>query len=465
MKKPPLSNFALLLLPASLLLFSCLPEASLDADAAIAYDGGALQDAGLGSDAGTAANDASTTSDAGTAADAAAPEGVELNATWIGGACADSTDCADVTDAICLSDGFSSGMCTTLCEISCPDAPGGYGGSTGMTITRCVEDDSATGHCVAGCDFDQSPTGCRPGYACVRRPRDGRPNEIVEVCLPEDVQGWPGEAEPVSDVGDACAADTDCAYYDCVVGLPSGYCSKAMCNLTGCPDDSSCYRVGSGSDYMCIKDCTENSECREDDGYICDADDTCWLDPDSQPSGNWDPTVGESACVDAWAAGLSPCDAVADHYLVVTKSARNLALCNGGTLVNNFHIGITPPPNDVGDKIREGDGKTPEGVFYVASLVPNSSYYKAFLISYPDAEDASRGLNSGLIDQSEHDAIVSAQANCEVPPQTTELGSWVEVHGNFTGSDWTVGCVSVSDDDMDVLWASMGALDTIVIKP
>ena len=454
----------------SLSFVACpLPDASAGDDAGLAGDAGVGGDAALSGDAAVQdsaqSGDAGTAQDAATGTDATLPQGVELNTAWIGGACGEASDCADVSDALCLDDGFPGGSCSTPCEIFCPDAVGGYGDGTGMTVSRCVDDANGDGFCVAGCDFDQSPTGCRPGYACTRRPRDGRPDEIVEVCLPDTGTGWPGEAAPQSDVGDACEGDSDCAYYDCVAGLPGGYCSKAMCNLSGCPDGSTCYRIGSGSDYMCIQDCSDSSECREDEGYVCDADDTCWTDGNQQPSGNWDPTVGEAACADAWNAGLSPCDDVPDSYLVVSKSARNLALCNGGALVNNFHIGISPPPDDVGDKVREGDGKTPEGVFYVANLVPNSSFYKAFLISYPDAQDAERGLSAGLIDQAQHDAIVNAQSNCEIPPQTTDMGSYVEVHGNFPGYDWTLGCVSVSDADMDVLWASMGLHDTMVIKP
>jgi murein L,D-transpeptidase YafK len=162
-------------------------------------------------------------------------------------------------------------------------------------------------------------------------------------------------------------------------------------------------------------------------------------------------------------SGLSPCDTTKDDYIVVRKSARNLALCRSGMLVANFQAGLGFAPT--GDKVQEGDGKTPEGVFYVASLVPNSSYYKAFLISYPDAADAARGLAAGLITQAQHTAITQAQANCTVPPQTTQLGSYLEVHGNGGTSDWTLGCVAIANTGIDQLWAALGVRDTIVVLP
>jgi hypothetical protein len=183
-------------------------------------------------------------------------------------------------------------------------------------------------------------------------------------------------------------------------------------------------------------------------------------------AGRWDSSVGAADCTDAWGtagSGLSPCDTVKDSYLVVHKSARNLALCEAGALVSNFEMGLGFAP--VGDKTHEGDGKTPEGVFYVASLVPNSSYYKAFLVSYPDKGDAARGLTAGIITQAQKDAIDTAQDTCTVPPQTTALGSYIEVHGHGGTSDWTLGCMAISNAGIDSLWAALGQNDTIVVLP
>ena len=71
------------------------------------------------------------------------------------------------------------------------------------------------------------------------------------------------------------------------------------------------------------------------------------------PPVDWDPSVGAPGCTAAWNGGMSPCDTTPDDYIVIHKSARNLALCSAGSLVSNFQIGISPAPNDVGDKLRE----------------------------------------------------------------------------------------------------------------
>src|SRR5437867_13286330 len=104
---------------------------------------------------------------------------------------------------------------------------------------------------------------------------------------------------------------------------------------------------------------------------------------------------------------LSPCDVTKGAYVVVHKSARNMALCSSGSLVANFSVGLGFSP--VGDKEREGDGKTPEGVFYIARVIASSQYYKAFLVSYPDDADDDRGVTAGLISTPQHDAIYAAQ--------------------------------------------------------
>jgi hypothetical protein len=206
-----------------------------------------------------------------------------------------------------------------------------------------------------------------------------------------------------------------------------------------------------------------DAECRTGEGYECDSDGTCWPGDDA-PS--WNSGVGAGDCASAWGnagSGLSPCDTTKDDYVVLRKSARNLALCNRGSLVANFQMGLGFAP--IGDKQVEGDGKTPEGVFYIPQLVPESDYYLAFLVSYPDKADATRGINGGIITQSQKNSIDSAQTNCGTPPQSTGLGGWIEIHGEGGESDWTLGCAALDNGAIDVLWDVLGVRDTIVILP
>lgn len=152
-----------------------------------------------------------------------------------------------------------------------------------------------------------------------------------------------------------------------------------------------------------------------------------------------------------------------DLWIEVRKSRRRMSLCRGSTTLETHEIGLGPNP--VGDKIRSGDGATPEGDYYVCRFVDPSQYYRALLISYPDKKDAARGLKTGLISQEEHRSIEKAIANGTCPPQNTELGGLIEIHGDGAGSDWTLGCVATDNDVMDGLFEQVKIGTRVRILP
>ncbi len=389
------------------------------------------------------------------------PEGTDLNPGWIGGACAQASDC-EFDGGQCLQQGYTDGFCTTECTVSnsgkyvCDDAE--LSAETLYTTSRCIENAEGDPTCVTECDFTKSPTGCRTGYGCVLRSRFGQADKVFPVCLPLPGGQWPGETPPSNDIGDACDHSSDCGYSACLA-FPSGYCTKTMCEVTGCPVGSKCVVDQGGDLSACMKECENDDDCRE--GYQCSSeDDVCQPAPSN---GDWDQSVGVSDCASVWPNGLSSCDPVPDYYVVIRKSARNVALCSEGTNLDNFNAGLGFAPT--GDKEWQGDGKTPEGVFYVPRVVPNSKFYKAFLLSYPDAADAERGLSEGKITEAQYDQIVFAQASCDEPSQSTELGGYVELHGGDGGVDWTAGCIALGDTEIDDIWAVMGEGDTIVVLP
>lgn len=103
-----------------------------------------------------------------------------------------------------------------------------------------------------------------------------------------------------------------------------------------------------------------------------------------------------------------------------------------------------------GDKVQQGDEITPSGKFYVCLMNDQSQYYRALGLSYPNIEDAERGLKDGLINQEQYQAIVDANKAGEKPPWDTPLGGAIEIHGEQGGG--TAGCIAVTNDVMDTLW-------------
>lgn len=139
-----------------------------------------------------------------------------------------------------------------------------------------------------------------------------------------------------------------------------------------------------------------------------------------------------------------------DPKIVVSKSRRSLALYSGGKVVRTYRVGLGLDP--VNDKVRQGDRRTPEGTFYIFIKNPKSSYYLSLGLSYPDIEDAERGLRAGLISRAQYNSIVRAINRKERPPQNTALGGDIFIHGRGSHSDWTWGCIALDDTDMKELF-------------
>ncbi len=139
--------------------------------------------------------------------------------------------------------------------------------------------------------------------------------------------------------------------------------------------------------------------------------------------------------------------------IVVSKSKRRLLLYAGGGVVRTYRIALGANP--VEDKVREGDRATPEGDFYICVKNARSNFYLSLGLSYPNAEDAERGLRDKLITRAERDRIVRAIQNKRRPPWDTALGGEIFIHGGGTDGDWTWGCVALANDDIRELFDAL----------
>lgn len=141
--------------------------------------------------------------------------------------------------------------------------------------------------------------------------------------------------------------------------------------------------------------------------------------------------------------------------IVIDKARRRLVLRQGRRTLYGccVHLGSAP----AGHKHREGDGRTPEGLYRVCSRNPRSKYYLALGISYPNARDAQAAMREGRIDLETYCATIRAQRRRMRPDWDTSLGGWIMIHGEPDDGrsgvgDWTAGCVAVRNSDMDVLY-------------
>ena len=156
--------------------------------------------------------------------------------------------------------------------------------------------------------------------------------------------------------------------------------------------------------------------------------------------------------------GFVPEESVSNVWLRVSKKQQMLFVYRGADLA--MRISVDLGLNAIMDKVRRGGPlepdhwRTPEGNFHIVAKNPDSKFYKALVLNYPSAEDAERGIRSGLITEEEYDAIIEADEMLEMPPMSTLLGGFIEIHGNGTGGsvNWTQGCIAVTDWWIDRLW-------------
>ena len=153
--------------------------------------------------------------------------------------------------------------------------------------------------------------------------------------------------------------------------------------------------------------------------------------------------------------GYAKSDFVSSIWIKVHKKERRVFLMQGDKVVQS-HPAAFCPFNPLGDKLRQGDGGTPEGRFYLCEMIkePGQAKYgaRSMRISYPNIEDARRGLAGGLIDYQTYLSIVRAVKSGKMPPQNTALGGSIRIHGGGAGSHWTLGCVGMNDADIKKLY-------------
>lgn len=124
------------------------------------------------------------------------------------------------------------------------------------------------------------------------------------------------------------------------------------------------------------------------------------------------------------------------NSIIVNKKERLLYLIKNGKVDSKYPIDLGFNPYD--DKQVEGDGCTPEGRYLVEKKLHggNTNFYKAFLINYPNEEDRKKGKTGGLI----------------------------EIHGEgLKGSDWTLGCMAPSNENMDKIFPFINEGDKVTI--
>jgi murein L,D-transpeptidase YafK len=128
----------------------------------------------------------------------------------------------------------------------------------------------------------------------------------------------------------------------------------------------------------------------------------------------------------------------------VHKADRKMFLMHGSKVLKSYDIQLGGNP--IGPKQFEGDGKTPEGAYAISARNPGSTYHLSLRISYPN--DADRAFAKAAGKQPGGDIMIHGQPG------------WTTVDG-----DWTVGCIAVSDKEIEAIYAMVNPGTPINIFP
>lgn len=131
--------------------------------------------------------------------------------------------------------------------------------------------------------------------------------------------------------------------------------------------------------------------------------------------------------------------------IVVMKDARKMYLFHHDRVLRSYDIDLGFAP--AGPKQFEGDGKTPEGRYFIDRRNPNSKFHLSLGISYPNAADIEAAREAGK-----------------------SPGGDIFIHGQGTPvsrlqQDWTWGCISVKNREMEMIYAMVRDGTVIDIYP
>lgn len=121
-------------------------------------------------------------------------------------------------------------------------------------------------------------------------------------------------------------------------------------------------------------------------------------------------------------------------HVVVSKTNRVLELHVGKQIYRRYAVDLGFEPK--GHKTSSGDGRTPEGRYWIDRRNPRSEFFLSLGISYPNAIDLARAESMGV-----------------------DPGGDIFIHGEpmrtskRSRRDWTAGCIAVTNAEIEEIWA------------
>jgi len=132
--------------------------------------------------------------------------------------------------------------------------------------------------------------------------------------------------------------------------------------------------------------------------------------------------------------------------ILIDKSDREMFLLHGGKVLKSYNVDLGFNP--AGHKQTEGDGRTPEGLYRINRRNPNSAFHLSIGISYPNNQDRAKARAMGV-----------------APGGDIFIHGGPKLRRNKGKKDWTAGCISVSNREIEQIYAMVQDGTPILIKP
>ncbi len=136
-----------------------------------------------------------------------------------------------------------------------------------------------------------------------------------------------------------------------------------------------------------------------------------------------------------------------DH-ITIDKSSRKMVVYRAGKALKTYDIALGRAP--IGDKVRQGDNRTPEGRFRINRRNAGSKFHLSLGLDYPQAADLKRAAAGGY--NAGGDIMIHGQPN-SVPK------------GYIMSGDWTAGCIAVTNKEIAEIFAATQTGVTVDITP
>jgi murein L,D-transpeptidase YafK len=169
---------------------------------------------------------------------------------------------------------------------------------------------------------------------------------------------------------------------------------------------------------------------------------------------------------------IIPLAQASEYQILISKKNNELIVEKAGEVVKKYHI--ASGKGGKGTKRRQGDSKTPQGVYRIAKFKESSRFHYFIQLDYPNLIDAWYGYKNKTINSDDFKRIAAAYKNRETPPQDTELGGFIGIHGLGVQNEekltihqeinWTEGCIALTNEEINDLRKFIDVGTPVIIK-